>query len=299
MVKCQSIKLGRQSIMPTFGTLLRSYMRGDSSMPHLLAIDVGNTNIVFGLFNLDEHDDSREGLKRSLVCSWRIHTITSRTPEEHFSFLTNMLNWQSVSPNDVIAVCICSVVPPLTPTLEEMSRRFFNVAALVVGAEMDMGVRILYDDPKAVGADRLVNAIAAYELYGGPCIVVDFGTATTFDAITADGAYLGGAIAPGITISAEALFERTAKLPRIQLEVPSRAIGRSTVASMQSGIIFGYVGLVKELVARFKEELGEAKVVATGGLARMIAPLVDVIDDVEEDLTLLGLRIAFKRLRKI
>lgn len=267
-------------------------------MPHLLAIDVGNTNIVFGLFNLGEQDESKEGLKRSLTCTWRIHTITSRTPEEHFSFAVTMLNWHGISPKDVNAVCICSVVPPLTQTLEEMSKRFFNVAPLVVGADMDLGVRILYEDPKAVGADRLVNAIAAHELYGGPCIVVDFGTATTFDAITADGAYLGGAIAPGIVISAEALFERTAKLPRIQLEIPSRAIGRSTVASMQSGIIFGYVGLVKELVARFKRELGEAKVVATGGLAKMMAPLVDVIDEVEEDLTLLGLRIAFKRLKK-
>lgn len=267
-------------------------------MPHLLAIDIGNTNIVFGLFNLSERDETKDGLKRSLIYTWRIHTITSRTPEEHFSFTVTMLNWHGINPSDVNAVCMCSVVPPLTQTLEEMSKRFFNVAPLVVGADMDLGVRILYEDPKAVGADRLVNAIAAHELYGGPCIVVDFGTATTFDAITADGAYLGGAIAPGIVISAEALFERTAKLPRIQLEIPSTAIGRSTVASMQSGIIFGYVGLVKELVARFKQELGEAKVVATGGLAKMMAPLVGVIDEVEEDLTLLGLRIAFKRLTK-
>ncbi|MCS7253210.1 MAG: type III pantothenate kinase [Armatimonadota bacterium] len=270
-------------------------------MPYLLAIDVGNTNIVFGLFNLGEQHQhtSKEGLKGSLICTWRIHTIASRTPEEHFSFVSTMLNWYGINPGDVNAVCICSVVPPLTPSLDEMSKRFFSTSALIVGADIDLGVRILYDDPKAVGADRLVNAIAAHELYGGPCIVVDFGTATTFDAITADGAYLGGAIAPGVIISAEALFERTAKLPRIQLEVPERAIGRSTVTSMQSGIIFGYVGLVKELVARFKRELGEAKVIATGGLASMMAPLIDVIDDVEEDLTLLGLRIVFERQREI
>lgn len=268
------------------------------SHSHLLAIDVGNTNMVFGLFRLGEGYQCislKSELKERLVGTWRIHTVHSRTAEEHFSFVVTMLSWFNVVPRGVSAICICSVVPPLTPILDEMSRRFFGNPALIVGADMDIGVRILYEDPKAVGADRIINAIAAYELYGGPCIVVDFGTATTFDAITADGAYLGGAIAPGVTISAEALFERTAKLPRIQLEIPGAAIGRSTVASMQSGIIFGYVGLVKEIVDRFKQELGEAKVIATGGLAKMMAPLIDAIDEVEEDLTLLGLYIAFKR----
>ncbi|MFA4016031.1 MAG: hypothetical protein RUDDFDWM_001132 [Candidatus Fervidibacterota bacterium] len=266
-------------------------------MPYMLAIDIGNTNIVFGAFKLDKTPLVKSELKDRLICSWRVHTVHSRTAEENFVFVLNMLNWHKIEPSDIEAVCICSVVPPITPSFEEMSKRFFGILPLVVGVNMDIGMPILYEDPKAVGADRVVNAIAAYELYGGPCIVVDFGTATTFDAVTADGTYIGGAIAPGITISAEALFERAAKLPKIQLEVPQNAIGRSTVASMQSGIVFGYVGLVKELVRRFKSELGDAKVIATGGLASFMSPLIEEIDEVETDLTLLGLYIAFVRYR--
>lgn len=271
-------------------------------MALVLTIDVGNTNTILGLFRYTSRRNipkSKAAAKRRLVATWRVHTDISRTPEEHLGMVLDMLRWNGFDSKDIQAVCLCSVVPPVTPPLEEMSQRFLGTPALVVGAHISTGVRIEYEDPTAVGADRLVNAVAAYHFHGGPCIVVDFGTATTFDAISHDGAYLGGAIAPGITISAEALFQRAAKLPRIQLQPPQYAIGRSTVTSMQSGIVFGYIGLVKELVARFKSELGNAHVIATGGLATMMAPLIDSIDEVELELTLLGLYILFERNRTV
>jgi type III pantothenate kinase len=215
--------------------------------------------------------------------------------EGHFGAVRDFLAWQSCHVNEVNAVALCSVVPPVTTSIVEMSERFFGVKPLVVTGALNLGIRNAYQPPEAVGADRLVNAVAALHLYGTPCIVVDFGTATTFDAIDRRGTYLGGAIAPGITMAAEALFQRTAQLPRVALNSPKQAIGRSTVESIQSGLIFGYVGLVKELVARFKAELGEAGVIATGGLARLIAPLTGVIDEINPDLTLLGLVIVWQQ----
>jgi len=231
----------------------------------------------------------------SLLGTWRIRTEVGRTAEEHFGAVRDFLAWQECQVGEVNAVVLCSVVPPVTTSIVEMSERFFGVDPLIVTGALSLGIRNAYQPPEAVGADRLVNAVAAFHLYGTPCIVVDFGTATTFDAIDRSGTYLGGAIAPGITMAAEALFQRTAQLPRVALNSPKQAIGRSTVESIQSGLIFGYVGLVKELVARFKAELGEAKVVATGGLAHLIAPLTGVIDEINPDLTLLGLAIVWQQ----
>jgi len=199
----------------------------------------------------------------------------------------------------VQGVVLCSVVPPLTTVFAELAQKFFGTDAFIVTGALDLGIRNAYQPPEAVGADRLVNAVAARHLYGVPCIVVDFGTATTFDAIDADGTYLGGAIAPGITTAAEALFQRTAQLPRVALTQPPCAIGRTTTESIQSGLLFGYVGLVKELVARFRAELGEGvKVIATGGLASLIAPLAGVVDAINPDLTLLGLGILWAQRNK-
>jgi type III pantothenate kinase len=195
----------------------------------------------------------------------------------------------------VEGVILCSVVPPLTGVVEKLCERYLHRTPLVVGGEAETGVRILYDNPQEVGADRVVNAVAVYRRYGGPACVVDFGTATTFDALSAEGDYLGGAIAPGIGIAAEALFRRTAKLPRIDLVRPPTVIGKNTVHSMQSGLLFGYVGLVEGVVARFRAELGpEMKVVATGGLARLVAAETAVVDVVEPWLTLEGLRLIWE-----
>ena len=193
-------------------------------------------------------------------------------------------------------VIVSSVVPPLTGIFEKISQRYFDQTALVVGSGVQIGVRNLYDNPQEVGADRLVNAAGAYHRYGGPACVVDFGTATTFDALSAEGDYLGGAIAPGIGIAAEALFQRTAKLPRIGLDRPPAAIGKTTVQSMQSGLLFGYVGLVEGMVARFRAELGaDMKVIATGGLASLVAAETSAIDAVDPWLTLVGLRLIWER----
>ncbi|MCS7266115.1 MAG: type III pantothenate kinase, partial [Armatimonadetes bacterium] len=238
----------------------------------LLALDIGNTNITMGLFdteNLFPCPVSRAPCF-TLIGTWRIRTEIGRTSEEHFGMVRDFLAWQNCQVSEIGTVVLCSVVPPVTTAIVEMAERFFGSKPLVVTGALDIGVKNAYQPPEAVGADRLVNAVAASHFYGVPCVVVDFGTATTFDAIDKNCTYLGGAIAPGITMAAEALFQRTAQLPRVALNQPKRAIGRSTVESIQSGLIFGYVGLVKELVARFKTELGEdTKVVATGGLARI------------------------------
>lgn len=262
----------------------------------LLAFDIGNTNITIGLF------DPRRSFPcpvSSLSCplllgTWRIRTEIERTAEEHFGAVRDFLEWQHCQTREVKGIVLCSVVPPVTVSIVEMSERFFGAQPLIVTGDLDLGINNAYQPPESVGADRLVNAVAAAHFYGVPCIVVDFGTATTFDAIDRNGTYLGGAIAPGITMAAEILFQRTAQLPRVALTTPKRVIGRSTVESIQSGLIFGYVGLVKELVVRFKAELGEAKVIATGGLARLIAPLTGIVDEINLDLTLLGLAIIWQ-----
>jgi len=247
----------------------------------LLAIDIGNTNITLGLYEGDQ-----------LGPRWRLATDNERMPDEFGLQLVGLMTHAGKSIDDLTGVCLASVVPPLTGRVVEASRRYLAQEPLVVDAGVKTGVRIRYEDPRAVGADRIVDAAAVQRLYGGPACVVDFGTATTFDAISKEGDYIGGAIAPGIGIAAEALFLRTAKLPRVDLQRPPHAIGRNTVHAMQSGLLFGYVALVEGMVARFRQELGpETKVIATGGLAEVIARETDAIEIIAPWLTLEGLRI--------
>ncbi len=249
----------------------------------LLCIDLGNTNITFGLF-----------ADQDMVNNWRIKTDHHKMPDEYGILMVNLLADGGFAPQAIKGVCLCSVVPPLVSIFQQALARFFAKEPLVVRAlaGVKTGVKICYDNPREVGADRIVDAAAVYRLYGGPVCVVDFGTATTFDAISADGDYLGGAIVPGIGISAEALFNKAAKLPRIDLVRPPRAIGTNTVHSMQSGLLFGYAGLVEGMVARFRAEMGpNTRVVATGGLAEVMAKETDVIDEIDPWLTLRGLKI--------
>ncbi len=250
----------------------------------LFTVDIGNTNITFGLYDGE-----------TLRSSWRIRTIHEKMPDEYGILVVQLFRHRGYQPDQVTGAAIASVVPPLTPVFQQVCRDYLGQDALVVGAGVKTGVRICYENPQEVGADRIVDAAAVRALYGTPACVVDFGTATTFDAVSAEGDYLGGAIAPGITIAAQALFERTAKLPRIELKRPPSAIGRNTVHSMQSGLLFGYVGLVEGMVARFKAELGpQTRVVATGGLAELVACETGVIDVVDPWLTLHGLRIIYE-----
>ncbi|MCK5653730.1 MAG: type III pantothenate kinase [Dehalococcoidia bacterium] len=247
----------------------------------LLAIDIGNTNIAFGVFEAE-----------TLRATWNIATDINKTADEYAVLLLNLLPREGLALSDVDHVSIACVVPPLLTVFEELSQRYFKIPPLIVGPGVKTGVSICTDNPREVGADRVANAAAAHHLYGGPLIVIDFGTATTLDALSKEGDYLGGAIAPGIGIAAEALFERASKLPRVELIPPEHAIGKNTVTTMQSGIIFGYVGLIEGLVTRIKQELGGgAYVVATGGLAEVIATETKVIDTVDMHLTLLGLRL--------
>jgi type III pantothenate kinase len=247
----------------------------------LLTIDIGNTNITFGLYQGEE-----------LGSRWRVATLHEEMPDEYGLKITSLLAHAGISSQDLDGICMASVVPPLTSKVVEACQRYLKHDPLVVDAGVKTGVRILYEDPKAVGADRIVDCAAVQRLYGGPACVVDFGTGTTFDAITAEGDYLGGAIAPGIGIAAEALFSRAAKLARVDLTRPPSVIGRNTTHSMQAGLLFGYVGLVEGMVVRFREELGpEMKVIATGGLAEVVAKETDVLEIIAPWLTLDGLRI--------
>ena len=249
----------------------------------LLAIDIGNTNIVVGIFRDEE-----------LRATWRIATGIHRMVDEYSVILLNLLRQQGLDAPDVTKVAVCSVVPPLTAIFEELCQRHFNIAPLVVRAGVKTGVRIRMDNPAEVGADRIADAAAAYHLYGGPVIIVDLGTSINFDTISKEGDYLGGAIAPGLSMGAESLFARTAMLPRVGLTRPERAIGTNTTAAMQSGLVFGNVGLIEGIIARINQELGEkAKVVATGGYAELIAEETSVIDVVNADLTLIGLRLIY------
>jgi type III pantothenate kinase len=250
----------------------------------LLCIDIGNTNITFGLY-----EGERLGPR------WRIRTIHEKMPDEYGILVDQLFRHRGFRPDQVTGAAIASVVPPLTPVFEEMCREYVGQTALIVDTGVRTGVSIRYEHPRQVGADRVVDAAAVKVLYSLPACVVDFGTATTFDAVSAEGDYLGGAIAPGIGIAARALFERTAKLPRVELTRPPSAIGRNTTHAIQSGLLFGYVGLVEGMVARFKAELGaETRVIATGGLAEIIARETDVIDVVDPWLTLHGLRIVYE-----
>lgn len=259
----------------------------------LLAIDVGNTNIVLGVFRDADWE---------LLHSWRLATLRERTADELGILVTSLCAHHQIAPADINGIVMASVVPPLTGTMTAMVLNYFGQAPLNVEPAVNGGMPILYDNPLEVGADRVVNGIAAYEEYGRaqrrPIVVVDFGTATTFDAISAHGEYLGGVICPGPQISADALFQRAARLPRIDVRKPERVIGRTTVASMQSGLFWGYVDMVEGIVRRMRAELGETTVVvATGGLAVLVAPETTLINHVDPELTLRGLRIVWQRNR--
>src|SRR5213082_1548554 len=255
----------------------------------LLAIDVGNTNTVLGVFDLAPQ-------RSSLRDSFRVQTEKDRTGDEYGLQLKSLFDFANLKMSEVHDVIISSVVPPMAFPLEQMSKRFFGKKPLFVGPGTKTGMPVLYDNPREVGADRIVNAVAAYEKWPAGLVIVDFGTATTFDAVTPKGEYLGGAISPGIVISTEALFHRASKLPRVAFERPERVVGRNTVASMQSGLVYGYVGLVDGICARMKDELGfPVRVVATGGLAPLIGSLSKQIEVVDDQLTLDGLRIIYQR----
>ncbi len=250
----------------------------------LLAIDIGNTNITLGVYQADQ-----------LIAHWRLATDHERMPDEFGILFIDLLHHHNLDVSQIDGICLASVVPPLTGKVSEACRDYIHQSPLVVDAGVKTGVRIRYDDPRAVGADRIVDAAAVQKLYGGPACVVDFGTATTFDAIAENGDYLGGAIAPGIGIAAEALFMRTAKLPRVDLQRPPNIIGKNTVQAIQSGLVFGYVSLVEGMVKRFRAELGEKmKVIATGGLAEVIARETSVLEIIAPWLTLDGLNIIWK-----
>lgn len=253
----------------------------------LLAIDVGNTNIVIGVFRGE-----------TLVHSWRLTTIRERTSDELGILVTSLCDRNEIRQSDISGIVIASVVPPLTGTLVTMVTDYFGRVPLLFEPALNGGIPILIDNPSEVGADRVINAIAAFASYGKglPIIVIDFGTATTFDAVSAKGEYLGGVICPGPQLSADALVQRTAKLPRIDVRKPPRVIGTNTVGAMQSGTFWGYVDMVEGLVRRMKGELGGAAVVvATGGLASIVSPETPIVDHIDPELTLRGLRLVWER----
>ncbi len=248
----------------------------------LLALDIGNTNITIGVFDGE-----------AICATWRIATDVGHLPDEYAVTILGLLRTEDIAIDAVTQAVMASVVPDLAPVFEQLCRRYFHVDPLIVNTGTRTGVRIVYDNPRDVGADRIVDVVAALHDYGPPpLIIVDFGTATVFDAVSADGDYLGGAIAPGIGISSEALFERAAKLYRVELDRPKTAIGKNTVAAIQSGTLYGYVGLIEGMVVRFKKELGgTARVIATGGWAERLAKETQIFDAVDENLTLTGLRL--------
>jgi type III pantothenate kinase len=254
----------------------------------LLVVDIGNTNTSLGVYD-----------EEKLVAHWRMATVRDRTDDEYGVLSRQMFAAADIDYRKISAVIIASVVPPLNFTFQKLAENYFSQKAIFVDNKLDFGLKILYNPPADVGADRIVDAVAAIERYGAPCIVVDFGTATTFDAINAKGEYLGGVITPGITISSDALFQRAAKLPRVEIKKPEKVIGSSTVGSIQSGLYYGYAGLVDGILRRMIEELGEeTKVVATGGLAPLISKASELIETVDDNLTLEGLRLIHQILIK-
>jgi type III pantothenate kinase len=261
------------------------------SEPVLLVVDVGNTNVSLGIFDY-------EGSKGSLTNHWRISTHREQTSDELGIVLHALFEQEGRGTAEVTDVIISSVVPPVVPIWERVCTKLFDRDPHVVGPGMRTGMPVRYDNPHEVGADRIVNAVAAFDIYGGPIIAVDFGTATTFDCVSGNGEYMGGVICPGIHISMEALFERASKLHRVEIARPRSVIGKTTTAALQSGLLFGYAGLVDSMVDRIRPELGtEARVIATGGLARRIAEESRTIEEVVPFLTLDGLRILFEKNR--
>ena len=250
----------------------------------LVTIDIGNTNIAVGVFDGDR-----------LKVTWRVATGIHRLADEYGTLFLNLLQRQGILLSKIRGAALCSAVPPLVSTLHEVCQEYLGISPLVVEPGVRTGIRITIDNAREVGPDRIVNAVAAHHLYGEPVIIIDLGTATTFDVVSGGGDYLGGAIAPGIAIATEALFTRTAMLPRIELVRPKQVIGRSTISAMQSGIVFGYIGLIEGMVRRIEQELGsKTKVIATGGYAQLLAEETPAIDIVNSDLTLVGLRLIYE-----